>query len=485
MTQRTSTQGTRISWMPRWLPESAVTYFETPSRTPLRCARPSDDGWAALGEGLRSAHERLREIPIAEIVRAIDVVAERWGDRTFAPRVQSRSEVVRATGFSEEAVDRSFDVELRNYRADSLWRVLRRELGDPEVLDGFRPDAHLEGSSFALGPRVTLTVLTGNVPGLPALSLVRSLLVKSAVIAKVASGEPTFAARFVETLAEVDPRLGEAIAITYWKRDDEASLEAALEQVDAVIAYGSEAACSAVRARVRPHQRYVEHGHKLSVEIVSKRYLEELGAREVARRIAEDVSTFNQHACIAPQAVLVESDDDAHAFASELARAMDEYARECPLGEVDEADAASLQLRRLTDAWTAATNPRCGFWKAASLDWTVTLGTSLQGITGAGNRAVRVVAAPNLARALALVRPIARYLQNVGLGATGREFWTTAEALARLGACRVSEPGNMARPSMIWKHDGMSCVAELLRWCDVEMHREGNRRDRFESKETT
>ena len=25
---------------------------------------------------------------------------------------------------------------------------------------------------------------------------------------------------------------------------------------------------------------------------------------------------------------------------------------------------------------------------------------------------------------------------------------------------------------MIWRHDGHSCIAALVRWCDIEMHRE-------------
>ena len=39
------------------------------------------------------------------------------------------------------------------------------------------------GKTIAVGPRITLAIFSGNVPGLPALSIVRALLVKSAVIA--------------------------------------------------------------------------------------------------------------------------------------------------------------------------------------------------------------------------------------------------------------------------------------------------------------
>jgi hypothetical protein len=154
---------------------------------------------------------------------------------------------------------------------------------------------------------------------------------------------------------------------------------------------------------------------------------------------------------------------------------METYARSCPLGTLDETDAASLQLRRVTDMWRAASRSDHDFWKAPGLDWTVVLGTDLEGITGAGNRSIRVVPTQDLKRAVDVLRPIAGHLQNVGLGATGSDLWATAETLARLGACRVSEPGRMAEPSMIWRHDGTLCIAELVRWCDVEMHPEAER----------
>jgi hypothetical protein len=82
-----------------------------------------------------------------------------------------------------------------------------------------------------------------------------------------------------------------------------------------------------------------------------------------------------------------------------------------------------------------------------------------------------VIPIESLAQALDQLRPFGRYLQNVGVGCTGEaELSAAAASLAKLGASRVCEPGRMAEPSMMWRHDGRTCVAELVRWCDVEMH---------------
>ncbi|MEU5835643.1 acyl-CoA reductase [Streptomyces diacarni] len=476
-----------VSWLPSWADPGSLERASVGGDAPdgrYYGLRPAPGQWQGLGEGLRAAHESLRAMPVDRIVEAFDRTCSRWADHGFAHRVRARADIVAATGFSAQAVDHGLDVELSNYRAKTLYRVLRRELGDPGVLDGFTADRELGGHTMALGPRVTTAVCSGNVPGLPALSLVRALLVKSAVILKVASGEPTFAVHFLRSLAEVDPALADAVVVTYWPSQDTATLRGAMEQADAVIAYGGDDACAAVRAHLRPHQRYVEHGHKVSVGVLTGDYLADVGLREVAGRVAEDVSTFNQHACVAPLAYLVESRDPSPRDVAEaLARAMAEYAADCPLGLLSSTDAAALQLRRANMAWAAASSPGGGFWRSAGLDWTVTLAPDLLSVQGAGNRTVGVVPVRDTRHILSELRPLADRLQNIGLGASGDRFWTLASALGRLGASRISEPGRMAGPSVVWRHDGMPCLSLLLRWCDIEMHPQARHRVKTPAKD--
>lgn len=462
-----------ISWMPPGLSTSSLASVsvEAEGKPRWTCQVPTQTGWHELGQSLRAGREELLKMPVAEIIGAIDRCAQKWCDRSFAPRRAARDAAAEATGFSAEAVERSFDVELRNYRAPSLLATLRRELGTEAALDGFVASAELSGTTMAMGPGVVLALLTGNVPALPALPIVRSLLVKSAVVAKVASGEPTFASRFVETLVQEDDRLSKAMAVTYWGRDDEAAVEAALAQADAVIAYGGQDACAAIRARVGPHQKYIEHGHKLSVSLLSAEYVQAVGLPEVARRLAVDASMFNQHACIAPQAVVVEGNTAAaKAVGEALAEAMRAYAEECPLGEMDASDQAAQQVFAAGQAWLAVTTDEHELWSSPQLEWTVSVAPELTPRHWLGHRTMQIVPVANLDGAMDWVAPLGPFLQNVGLGASGDRLRRLSERLARAGACRICEPGRMAEPSMMWKHDGMSCVAELVRWCDVEMH---------------
>ena len=468
-----------ISWLPSWVESGSVAriHFSTGDddagadylqASRYVCDQPRVDSWQKIAAGLRRAAAGLRGIPIADIVAAIGHVADQWCQRDWPPRNIARDRVVAATGLSREVVDRSFDVELRNYRSDALWRALRRELGDPAALDGFVTDPLVRGRTRALGPDLTLQILTGNVPGLPALAIVRSLLVKSALIVKVGSGEPTFAALFAASLAEVEPRLGQAILVTYWDRSDADMLAAAAGQADVVVAYGGAEACAEARRHVRADQRFIEHGHKVSAGLISASYQRRLGAAEIARRIVHDTCMFNQLACIAPQAFLIEAEPDAVLRLGEVtAEAMEHYRRGCAAGRLSLDDAMALQLRRIGSTWKASARRDGEIWHAAGFDWTVVVDNEFP-IAGGGNRFITLIPVSSLSEGVSILRPFARYLQNIALGCNAAEFSSTAGELAALGASRICEPGNMTGPSLGWRHDGHMCIAELVRWCDVE-----------------
>lgn len=467
-----------ISWLPYWMSGYRTELIEVTTQVARDdseswiCERPCATQWAGVARGLRSAGERLKELPVARIVTAIDRVAARWCDPRWAVRQAVRESVRRATGFSAAAVDRSFELELRNYRADSLWRTLRRELGDPSCLDGPCGNADLQGATMAIGPDLVLAIFTGNVPGLPALSLARALMVKAPVIAKVASGEPSFAAAFAASLAEELPALGDALLVTYWDRDEPSVFTEVASEVDVVIAYGGTEALRSIRQALPPAARLVEHGHKLSAGFVSASYIKRDGAAATARAVAQDVAAFNQQACIAPQAYFVQgARADAEQLAAAIADALAIQARSCPVGDLRIGDAARVRLARAQQEWRGAVSSRHEVWHDAELEWTVLLDEKLGAPDGIGHRVLRVIPVDSLAQAMEQLRPFGRYLQNIGLGCTGEaELAAATAALAKLGASRICEPGRMAEPSMMWRHDGRTCVAELVRWCDVEMH---------------
>lgn len=471
-----------ISWIPAWVDASAVapikltfgSQFPTEGylgKNDYICLQPRPENWPHVVQGLKAAALALRKVPISAIVDAIGTAAGRWCDRNWPRRRETTEAIIEATGLSREIVDRSLDVELRNYTAESLWLTLRREFGEPSVLDSFTDDSVVRGRARAVGPKVVLQVLTGNVPGLPALAIVRTLLVKSALIAKVASSEPTFAASFAASLAEIDQRIGDSLLVTYWDGRDSEMYASAIRDVECVVAYGDTESCAGVRSHILAHQRYFEHGHKLSLGMISARYLAQRGVDDIARQIAHDTSMFNQLACIAPQAYLVEaSADTMRVLGSAVASALDAYSRTCPLGHLPLEDAMALRLRRCSDAWRSSAGDEAEMWTSSGSGWTVVVQPEFAQPAGTGNRYITLMPVSSLGECIDIVRPFGNVLQNVALGCDAGELETIADELASLGAARLCSPGRMCEPSLMWRHDGRMCVAELVRWCDIEMH---------------
>lgn len=459
-----------ISRLPNWLDLSDVEHVHvTRGSLNFHLTRPKVGSWAKVAKGMRRASTELQLLSIAEVVDAIDRAAQLWCDRDWPHRRYARDLAVAATGMSAETVDRSFDVELGNYRADSLWDALRREFGDPRVLDEPRNVPHLPGRTMAVGPTLICEIVTGNVPGLPALGLVRALLVKSAIVMKVASGEPTFASLFTDTLAQVQPRFGDAVMVTYWERTDQATRDSVLAEADVVVAYGSDEACASLHGATQAGKRFISHSHKLSVGLLSKDFLGRNDPDAVADDLARDVSMFDQHACIAPQAYLIEGDiEEVAEFGAKVARAMETYAASCPLGRSDGTATARRRMRAVEAQFWAALSSQRRAWPGA--DWLVTLDDALTGASETGDRALHIVAVPTLDHALELLRPFGAQLQNVALGILDDEMPSFAAALARLGATRLCTPGRMPDPSLAWRHDGQPRISELVRWCDIEMH---------------
>ncbi len=469
------------SYLPSWVDEAHTEHFYLDADGHKQenrwiCVRPKMNNWTEIGNGLTRARQQLQTLPIAYIIETIGHVAQQWLEKDFPPRLETIHHVSRSTLFSPEAVAESFDVELRNYLPNALWAVLKRELGNPYLLDDLQQDEHLQGQSIAFGPEALLTISTGNVPGLPALSIIRALLVKSPVISKVASGEPCFAAAFARTLAAADPILADNIVCTYWQRDEIAYFDAVLAQVDTVLAYGSDKACARIKQRVKPQQRYIEHGHKISVGIVDEDYIKQIGQQALAQAIARDTSVFNQQACIAPQMYFVcAPKEQVTALAKATANALRDYSEKVPTGDIAADEAASLQLKRAQLSWHAAENDQALLWQAdkgKSTEWTVALSEHLSMDIGGYRRFMTFIPATSIEDVIKQLSPISHHFQNIALGYRQPKLFEVAKTFATLGASRICQPGKMVDPSMMWRHDGRMCVAELLRWCDIEMHEE-------------
>ena len=457
----------------------------------------------ALAARLRSAQrDYLHRLAVEQIVERIGAAINRWLD-PFSPYLQQACRLIPAfTGYPESAVRKGLAGYLAGFRAENLRRLLRDELGDPTVLDGFRPRPAAAGWTRASGPSLVLHSFAGNVPGLPAQSLVAATLVKAASLGKVAAEEPVFAPLFARSLADVDPQLAACLAVTYWP-GSEAELSgspaaAAFANADAVVAYGSEAAIAAVRARVGPEQRLIAYGHKVSFGLLTRDQLQSAGVEDWAERAAYDVARFDQQGCLSPHVFYVEEggDTDALAFGRALSVALARWSNVVPRGRLTPAERGRVaDLRRQQEFRVALAGPpatgapeqheqagapgagpfapegrptgRAVFGEAGD-DWCVLVEADPTFGASCLNRTVWVKPLTDLQQLPALLAPVRRYLQTAGVAVGTERLEAVAELLAEAGLDRVCPLGQMGDPLPTWHHDGRFNVLDFLRFTDLE-----------------
>jgi hypothetical protein len=315
----------------------------------------------------------------------------------------------------------------------------------------------------ALAPPLGLHVFAGNVPGVSVTSVVRALLVRSAVLGKSAAEEPVLAPLFARLLADADPAVGECVAVTWWRGGDAALEEAALMHAGLVVHYGGEEAIASLRGRARPGTRFVEHGPRISFAVVRPG----AAAAGSAADLASAVATFDQQGCVSPQlAWVIGSSADAIAFAAAVADSLRELAVSLPRGRLEPGEAAAIRELRTRAEFRGGDD--VALFVDDTMAWTVVVDTDPVVEGSCLNRTLIVKAVDSLDTLIARLRPIARYLQTVGLAGFDAETEAVATALATAGATRITTLAAMPWPPATWHHDGRGPLRELVRWVDLE-----------------
>lgn len=417
-------------------------------------------------ESLRDAGRALARRPVQEIVAAVDAAANRLVDRDDPIRVEAQHLLEATTGFSEPMTALIIDRMAADWLAGPIQRLLEAELRDPTALDHFSPSG--AGRKVrAYGPQLAFHVFAGNVPGVAVTSLVRTLLVKAPSLGKLASGQPVLPVLFARALDSVDPDIARAVAVTYWPGGSSAGEARMLAAADTVIVYGGADAVASVRARAPDHQRLVVHGPRFSIGLIAR---EALGDDpSLADSVARAVATFDQHGCVSPQAIWVE---DAHGdlvdpFVDALARAFETLQTSLPRGRITTGEAALIQQERGA-AELGGHDGRGRVLASTGTAWTIVLDPDAGFRPSCLNRFVRVHTVSSLDEVPELLAPVGHQLQSVAIAAPDDRRLSIADALARLGATRITSFERVPWPPPEWHHDGRGPLGELLRWVDLE-----------------
>ncbi len=374
------------------------------------------------------------------------------------------------TGLSRMVVCHSISVEQGNSSSQDILAAMDRDLGSHNCLDRFCHDPHLNGMARAHGPRLTSAVLTANVPGLSYLPMVRALMVKSPLIAKLATNEPVFGPAWIKSVAAIEPPLAECVALCQWQGSNDTLQRAMFDPAEVAILYGGEQTCRSLREAIGPHKKIIEHGHKIGLLLVSREGLRDSArAKDLAGRIALDVAMFDQRACVAPQIVYVEKNGPVTSLelTALIEDALIELEKDFPPSQMSVDTGASLAMERNIALFEAAQHENMELFARSTATLIHEKDASFN--TVLPTRFLRVCPVENLNEVIDVVRPFSPYLQNVGIEAEADRLAELAEKLGAIGVSRVTRPGLMHRPSMRWKHDGVSTFSDLVRWTDIEL----------------
>ncbi|MDI6762238.1 MAG: acyl-CoA reductase [Thermodesulfobacteriota bacterium] len=426
----------------------------------------------SLPHHLKKKRSYLAHLPIEKIVHVLDEASRRWLDKNYPLRKLALKTIPLITGFSPEVVEASIDVEMESSLREDMWRTLSLEIGNPLYLDDFQYSPQLGGYSRAFGPELIVSIFSENIPALPHLLFMRSALVKSACLGKVARGEPTFAPLYLKTIEEIDPEMAKCMAVLYWQGGEE-EIEASLfEQASAVVLFGGVEACRSLMEKIPRRIRTLVHGHRLGFGVIGRQRMNRQGLERLAEAVALDCSMFDQQACLAPHVYYLEEGGEVSPkeFCQAVAVAMKALNERMPRGRISPGEASAIhqlraayEFRELNgeDVLVLASSPKT--------DWTVVYEKD-PGIFSPSplNRFIRIFGVEDIFQVPPALKPIGPFLQNAAVAIGDDREKEFIRILGGLGVARITSPGKMSVPSMMWHHDGISPLASLLRWCDME-----------------
>jgi len=423
-------------------------------------------------ERIKLARENhLLRTPIRRIIQVIDKASSNLSDRSYFLRKEAEEVMPVTTGLSPQMLCLGLDALTKGYVEKNMLDMLYSELGDPEYLDGFRKSK--AGESRALGKELIINVFgSGGVPGLQVMGIVNGILMKSAVFSKPDSGEPVLPSIFSRAIADVDPKIADAIALFSWKGGDpelvdlESYVFSERKENEAVVVFGSDETINNVKKKVNPECTFIAYPPRTGLIMVAGEKLTKNNVRNLAERIAWDICMHDQKACFSPQYIYLEEGTEVspEEFAEILSKEMDKIGEKFPVGELTDYAKTRINERKRTyelqEIICSARifNPRGGlviFDRNRAFETPITY------------RTVHVMPVKNLNEVLDLVKPFEKHIQTVGIEAEEEEFRKFSDIFSLTGdISRITTPGKMHKFPLSIHHDGRKNFDGLIKWVD-------------------
>jgi len=317
-----------------------------------------------------------------------------------------------AQGFSQEVARAGLLAELASWRLADVAALFA------EIPPGRRPSTVL-----ILAPR--------TLPASAMRQVFLSRLLGADVLFKPAAGQEALG----EALHLADPR----VIPSPFDSQDAAALDRHIARADTVVVLGSDETIAAVRPRVTASKAFAGHGHKVSAHWLPD--LRNVDLRSLSLDIAADLLAWDQAGCLSPHVLWAGPDAETRtSLLRHLAEAITQLEASLPLAEP--AQSAMHAGRRVMGTLAAMLGEPCAHTATATL----ALHPEPTFRSAPGPRALWIL--PAELTALAQVLP---HISTIGTLAPPDGV-----------SARICRPGEMQRPPLSWRQDGLHPLGSLL-----------------------
>lgn len=413
----------------------------------------------------------LRKLTCDEIMTHLDAVSAKFCDPGYIKRIVAVDTVSKATSFSPEACSLSIDLEFSSSRLPEMTAAMKNEFGDYAVLDGFVENPNLKGYTKAVPNLPVFAVCSSNIPALPHLSIMRSFMTKNPVVLKTSRGEPFFTPLYMEALAEAGSALSECAVVVCYKSSDTETTDRLIEMAKTVIVYGGPGTSSYFAKKALHPKKLIMHDHKLGFGVIGNGFIGCMNSgqlADLAAKIAFDVSTFEQRACLAPHVYFYGAamNPDVDEFARYLVAEFEKEEAKNPPAAL--APAAAYQRRAFIDSQIFSGDVQAVLETKSKKSAVIVSGRKEFPVSPL-DRTLFLTPFSKNEEAFARLAPLRGFFQNVSLNAAPDDLPLWLEELSKLGVSRICPAGRMPTPTMMWHHDGIPALSEMVRFIDIEV----------------
>ncbi|MFX1294145.1 MAG: acyl-CoA reductase [Promethearchaeota archaeon] len=257
-----------------------------------------------LKKSLKQSHDRT----IRETVDILNQVYNLWINPNYEIRKEAEEILSIVTGQSKRLIKFELNEVIKLFEKENLLKFLGSQIDNIDYLDQWIKKGDIFLHAQPKGS--ILHNLAGNAFVLGPISLLYGIITKNVNLAKIASTEPYFVVRFIQSIYDVDKKFARELAVIYWKGGHKDIYKFLFDEelIDGVIAWGGYKSISNLK-KLSAHYgvKFIEHGPKFSFSIITSDFLGNTKLLEKAsKEIAKDIVIWNQYACTSPRIIFVQ-----------------------------------------------------------------------------------------------------------------------------------------------------------------------------------